>query len=194
MAAVDRGLVILANRCTDDGCDGAVPPPPAVGIFQLGLGATSLATLAKAAAFVCGAAFASAAALTLDGPKRPTSTIAKMALKSRRTFTAKSIPATNGGACQAKEQVTYGWRRGWPSRTSFCYGRHPMTTKLEKELKREIDVDGKHYTVTLSPVGLKIAEKGHRKGHELTWKQVLTGESAHEAAAPAEGSSEPTPA
>src|SRR6476660_3052592 len=51
-----------------------------------------------------------------------------------------------------------------------------MTTKLEKELKREIDVDGKHYTVTLSPVGLKIAEKGHRKGHELTWKQVLTGE------------------
>ena len=51
-----------------------------------------------------------------------------------------------------------------------------MTTKLEKELKREIDVDGKHYTVTLSPVGLKIAEKGHRKGYELTWKSILTGE------------------
>jgi hypothetical protein len=48
-----------------------------------------------------------------------------------------------------------------------------MTTKLEKELKREIDVDGKHYTVTISPGGLKIAEKGHRKGHELTWKQIL---------------------
>jgi hypothetical protein len=51
-----------------------------------------------------------------------------------------------------------------------------MTTKLEKELKREIDVDGKHYTVTISPNGLKIAEKGHRKGHELTWKQVLTSD------------------
>jgi predicted phage-related endonuclease len=51
-----------------------------------------------------------------------------------------------------------------------------MTTKLEKELKREIDVDGKHYTVTISPGGLKIAEKGHRKGHELTWKQILSGE------------------
>ena len=51
-----------------------------------------------------------------------------------------------------------------------------MTTKLEKELKREIDVDGKHYTVTISPSGLKIAEKGHRKGHELTWKQVLTSD------------------
>jgi hypothetical protein len=51
-----------------------------------------------------------------------------------------------------------------------------MTTKLEKELKREIDVEGKHYTVTISPGGLKIAEKGHRKGHELTWKQILSGE------------------
>jgi hypothetical protein len=51
-----------------------------------------------------------------------------------------------------------------------------MTTKLEKELKREIDVDGKHYTVTISPAGLKIAEKGHRKGHELSWKQVLTSD------------------
>jgi len=51
-----------------------------------------------------------------------------------------------------------------------------MTTKLEKELKREIDVDGKHYTVTISPNGLKIAEKGHRKGQELTWKQVLTSD------------------
>jgi hypothetical protein len=48
-----------------------------------------------------------------------------------------------------------------------------MTTKLEKELKREIDVDGKHFTVTISPGGLKIAEKGHRKGHEVTWKQIL---------------------
>ena len=52
-----------------------------------------------------------------------------------------------------------------------------MTTKLEKELKREIDVDGKHYTVTISPNGLKIAEKGHRKGHELTWKQVLSSDA-----------------
>ncbi len=51
-----------------------------------------------------------------------------------------------------------------------------MTTKLEKELKREIDVDGKHYTVTISPGGLKIAEKGHRKGHELSWKQILSSD------------------
>jgi hypothetical protein len=53
-----------------------------------------------------------------------------------------------------------------------------MTTKLDKELKREIDVDGKQYTVTFSPSGLKITQKGHRKGHELTWKQILSGEAA----------------
>jgi hypothetical protein len=53
-----------------------------------------------------------------------------------------------------------------------------MTTKLDKELKREIDVDGKQYTVTFSPMGLKITQKGHRKGHELSWKQILSGEAA----------------
>ena len=78
--------------------------------------------------------------------------------------------------------------------TSFCYGRHPMTTKLEKELKREIDVDGKHYTVTLSPVGLRDRREGAPQGARAHLEQVLTGESAHETAAPAEGSSEPTPA
>jgi hypothetical protein len=74
-----------------------------------------------------------------------------------------------------------------------------MTTKLDKELKREIDVDGKQYTVTFSPTGLKITEKGHRKGHELTWKQILSGEPAlaHDLAksvdqAPAPGGSMPT--
>jgi hypothetical protein len=53
-----------------------------------------------------------------------------------------------------------------------------MTTKLDKELKREIDVDGKQYTVTFSPTGLKITQKGHRKGHELTWKQILSSDVA----------------
>ena len=70
-----------------------------------------------------------------------------------------------------------------------------MTTKLEKELKREIDVDGKSFTVTLSPTGLKIAEKGHRKGHELTWKQIVTGEAAltQDLASSVEQAAKPSP-
>jgi hypothetical protein len=70
-----------------------------------------------------------------------------------------------------------------------------MTTKLEKELKREIDVDGKSFTVTLSPTGLKIAEKGHRKGHELSWKQIVTGEAAltQDLASSVEQAAKPSP-
>ena len=39
-----------------------------------------------------------------------------------------------------------------------------MATKLDKLLKREIDIDGKPYMVTLSPDGVKLTEKGKRKG------------------------------
>ena len=35
-----------------------------------------------------------------------------------------------------------------------------MATKLSKQLKREIEVDGKPYMVTLSPEGVKLTEKG----------------------------------
>jgi hypothetical protein len=41
-------------------------------------------------------------------------------------------------------------------------------TKLEKELKREIAIDDKAYVVTISPQGLKLTEKGRRKGQELS--------------------------
>jgi hypothetical protein len=52
-----------------------------------------------------------------------------------------------------------------------------MATKLNKVLKREIDVDGKAYMVTISPEGLKLTEKGKRLGREHTWKGLL-GEAA----------------
>jgi hypothetical protein len=53
-----------------------------------------------------------------------------------------------------------------------------MTTKLEKPLKREIAVDGKAYVVTITPDGLKVTLKGHRKGQELVWKDFISGEAA----------------
>jgi len=52
-----------------------------------------------------------------------------------------------------------------------------MTTKLEKELKREIQIDAEPYTVTLSPVGLKLVPKGRRKGYELAWKDLVSGQT-----------------
>jgi hypothetical protein len=60
-----------------------------------------------------------------------------------------------------------------------------MATKLSKQLKREIDVDGRPYMVTLSPEGVKLTEKGKRLGREHSWKELLgngTGAGATSAA------------
>jgi hypothetical protein len=53
-----------------------------------------------------------------------------------------------------------------------------MATKLNKQLKREIEVDGKPYMITLSPEGVKLTEKGTRLGREHTWKDLLGGGGA----------------
>ena len=57
-----------------------------------------------------------------------------------------------------------------------------MATKLEKPLKRELEIEGKAYMITIAPEGLKVVEKGHRKGLELTWKQIMSGEAGLAAA------------
>jgi hypothetical protein len=53
-----------------------------------------------------------------------------------------------------------------------------MATKLEKAIKRELMLDGTPYTITIAPEGLKIVEKGKRKGLELSWKALISGEAA----------------
>ena len=57
-----------------------------------------------------------------------------------------------------------------------------MATKLEKTMKREITVDGKPYMLTIDAEGLKLTEKGHRKGIELKWKDLVSGDAALAAA------------
>jgi hypothetical protein len=52
-----------------------------------------------------------------------------------------------------------------------------MTTKLEKALKREVTVDGRAYTVTIAPEGIKVVEKGKRKGHEMSWQSIVSGDA-----------------
>lgn len=52
-----------------------------------------------------------------------------------------------------------------------------MATKLEKTIKRELVIEGRPYTVTVSPEGLKVVEKGKRKGHELTWGSIVSGDA-----------------
>ena len=52
-----------------------------------------------------------------------------------------------------------------------------MTTRLDKPLKREIDVDGKPYTVTLDTDGVKVTEKGKRKGTSVSWRAIVSGDA-----------------
>jgi len=56
-------------------------------------------------------------------------------------------------------------------------GVFEMTTKLEKVLKREIDIDGQPYTVAISPEGVKLTQKGFRKGREMSWRSLWAGAS-----------------
>ena len=48
-----------------------------------------------------------------------------------------------------------------------------MATKLDKAIKRELELDGKTYTVIISPEGIKITLKGFRKGSETGWRTLL---------------------
>jgi hypothetical protein len=52
-----------------------------------------------------------------------------------------------------------------------------MATRLEKALKRELEIDGKPYTITISPDGVKVVEKGKRNGQELSWRTIVSGDA-----------------
>ena len=53
-----------------------------------------------------------------------------------------------------------------------------MATKLKSTLKRELDIEGVAYMLALTPEGLKLTVKGHRKGVELAWKDLVSGDAA----------------
>ncbi|MEO8605131.1 MAG: hypothetical protein ABI629_21365 [bacterium] len=49
-------------------------------------------------------------------------------------------------------------------------------TVLDRPLRRAITIDGATYVATLSHAGVRLTEKGRRKGVEVTWAQILSGE------------------
>lgn len=53
-----------------------------------------------------------------------------------------------------------------------------MTTKLNSTFKRELEVNGDKYTLTVSPDGFKLVLKGKRKGIELAWASIVGGDAA----------------
>ena len=53
-----------------------------------------------------------------------------------------------------------------------------MATLLEKTLKRELSIGGRDYVLAISPEGLKLTLKGRRKGFELQWDALVSGDAA----------------
>jgi hypothetical protein len=52
-----------------------------------------------------------------------------------------------------------------------------MAPRLTEPIRREVELDGRLYTVTVGPDGVHIAPKGKRKGHELSWRSLANGEA-----------------
>jgi hypothetical protein len=51
-------------------------------------------------------------------------------------------------------------------------------TPLQKPLKRLLTINGQDYVIAISPDGLKLTPKGKRKGIELQWEALVSGEAA----------------
>lgn len=53
-----------------------------------------------------------------------------------------------------------------------------MTTELDKPLRRAVMIGRDPYVITITPSGLKVTGKGRRKGIELEWRDLISGEAA----------------
>ena len=51
-------------------------------------------------------------------------------------------------------------------------------TRLDKPLKRELQIKGKPHVLTIDPEGLRLTKKGRRKGIEIAWKDLVSGDAA----------------
>ena len=55
----------------------------------------------------------------------------------------------------------------------------PVVTVLDKELKRQVTVDGAAFTLAVDPEGIRLTGKGKRRPQvELRWHDLLSGEAA----------------
>ena len=60
-----------------------------------------------------------------------------------------------------------------------------MTTRLTTPLRREIEIAGEPFTVTISAEGVRLTRKRFRSGRMLSWRALWAeGEPAAESGAP----------
>lgn len=51
-------------------------------------------------------------------------------------------------------------------------------TRLDKSLRRELKIKGQPHVLTIDPAGFKLTRKGRRKGIEIAWKDLASGDAA----------------
>src|SRR5206468_11797604 len=98
--------------------------------------------------------------------------------------------AERAGTREAREAGA----RGALTRSPTSPAPH-VATVLDKELKRQVVVDGVEYTVAVDPDGLRLTSKGKRRPEvELRWRDLLSGDAAMAAALNASLSKKARPA
>ena len=68
-----------------------------------------------------------------------------------------------------------------------------MTTQLTHPLTRELTIGSATYTLTVTPDGFKLVPKGKRKGLEMSWASLVSGDTALAVALHASLGLSPTP-
>ncbi len=53
-----------------------------------------------------------------------------------------------------------------------------MTTKLDRPLRREVEIGSVAYTLTITPQGMTLVLKGRRNGLALEWSALVSGDAA----------------
>ena len=88
-----------------------------------------------------------------------------------------------GAAAQVKRCTAHGAAQVPPGKTkTAAIGLRFMTTLLNKTVKREVRIRDQAYIVAISPLTLKLTPKGKRKGLELHWDALVSGDAALAAA------------
>jgi hypothetical protein len=51
-------------------------------------------------------------------------------------------------------------------------------TRLDKPLKRELRIKREAYVLSIDPDGFRLTRKGRRKGVQIAWKDLVSGDAA----------------
>ena len=55
-------------------------------------------------------------------------------------------------------------------------------TPLDKQIRREVLIEEKPYTLSIDPHGMKLTEKGKRNGLSFNWIELVNGDAGLAAA------------